>query len=111
MRVLVTGGAGYIGSHTAKALARSGYKPVVLDNLSMGHAENVRWGPLIQADLSDAGALRKVFQTHKIEAVIHFAGSAFVGESMQIPRRYFANNVINTFHLLDTMLDQGVQRL
>jgi len=110
MKILVTGGAGYIGSHTAKALAKAEYEPVVLDNLSMGHAENVRWGRLIQADLADAGEIRKIFQTHKIEAVIHFAGSAFVGESMQIPRRYLGNNTVNTFHLLDAMLDHGVRR-
>src|SRR5207253_372727 len=111
MNILVTGGAGYIGSHTAKALAQTGYKPVVLDNLSMGHAENVRWGPLVQTDLSDTDTVRRVLETHKIEAVMHFAGSAFVGESKQRPRRYFGNNAVNTFHLLDAMLDQGVRHI
>ncbi|HYM05736.1 MAG TPA: NAD-dependent epimerase/dehydratase family protein, partial [Terriglobales bacterium] len=111
MNVLVTGGAGYIGSHTAKALAKTGYHPVVLDNLSMGHAANVRWGPLVQADLSDTEAIRNVFQVHKIDAVIHFAGSAFAGESMQCPRRYFRNNSVNTCNLLDAMADHGVRRL
>ena len=110
MNVLVTGGAGYIGSHTAKALAKVGYQPVVLDNLSMGHAANVRWGPLIEADLSETEVVRKALQDYNIGAVIHFAGSAFVGESMQFPRRYFQNNVINTFNLLDAMLDHGVRR-
>ena len=110
MNILVTGGAGYIGSHTAKALANAGFDPVVLDNLSMGHAANVKWGPLIQADLSDAAAVRQVLKDHKIEAVIHFAGSAFVGESMQYPRRYFRNNTVNTLNLLDAMSEQGVRR-
>ena len=110
MNVLVTGGAGYIGSHTAKALTKGGYYPVVLDNLSMGHAANVRWGPLIKADLSETEAVRKALREHKIDAVVHFAGSAFVGESMQVPRLYFHNNVVNTFRLLDAMLEHGVRR-
>jgi UDP-glucose-4-epimerase GalE len=111
MNVLVTGGAGYIGSHTAKALAKARFSPVVLDNLSMGHAENVRWGPLIEADLSDKKTVRQVLKEREIEAVIHFAGSAYVGESMHDPRLYFRNNVVNTSYLLDAMLDQGVRNL
>jgi len=109
MNILVTGGAGYIGSHTCKALAKVGFNPVVLDNLSMGHAANVKWGSLIEADLSDIKTLRQSLKDYQIEAVIHFAGSAYVGESMQDPRRYFRNNVVNTSHLLDAILDQGVR--
>src|SRR5215472_1991682 len=109
MNILVTGGAGYIGSHTAKALAKKGFSPIVLDNLSMGHAANVRWGPLIEADLSEASMVRQVLEEYKIEAVIHFAGSAYVGESMHYPRRYFRNNVVNTLYLLDAMQDCGIR--
>src|SRR4029077_18317905 len=85
VRVLVTGGAGYIGSHTAKVLAHSGFEPVVLDNLSTGHRWAVKWGPLIKADLGDSTLIRDVIETHRIQAVVHFAGLAHVGESMERP--------------------------
>ena len=109
MNILVTGGAGYIGSHTAKALANSGFQPVVLDNLSTGHADNVRWGPLVEADLAERETVRNVLRDHRIEAVIHFAGSAYVGESMHAPRRYFRNNVVHSLNLLDAMLENGIR--
>ncbi|GAB6876185.1 UDP-glucose 4-epimerase GalE [Thermaerobacter litoralis] len=111
MRVLVTGGAGYIGSHTAKALARSGFEPVVFDNLSTGHRWAVKWGPLIEADLADKAAIRATLQAYQVEAVIHFAASAYVGESVQNPRKYFRNNVVNTLNLLDAMQDAGVKHI
>ncbi len=111
MRVLVTGGAGYIGSHTAKALARQGHEPVVFDNLSLGHREAVKWGPLVEGDLADAEALRAALRQHRIEAVIHFAAYAYVGESVVNPRKYFANNVSNALMLLGAMLDEGVRRV
>ena len=110
-RVLITGGAGYIGSHTAKRLAAAGFEPVVLDDLSTGHAEAVRWGPFVQADLADPGAVRDALQKHGISAVVHFAACAYVGESMLNPRKYFRNNVVNTLNLLDAMLDCGVQTI
>jgi UDP-glucose-4-epimerase GalE len=103
MTILVTGGAGYIGSHTAKALARAGHTPVVLDNLSNGYEWAVRWGPFERCDLADVGALAGVFRRHRVEAVVHFAASAYVGESMTDPRKYFHNNTVNTLHLLDAM--------
>ena len=109
--VLITGGAGYVGSHSAKALAQAGLYPVVVDDLRTGHRSSVRWGPLIEADLADKAALSKVFETYQITAVIHFAGSAYVGESMVAPRLYFQNNVGGTLSLLDTMLDHGVARI
>ena len=109
MRVLVTGGAGYIGSHTAKALARAGHETVVLDNLSTGHREAVKWGPFIEGDLGDKELLGKVFKDHRIEAVLHFAASLLVGESMTNPQKYFWNNVVNTLVLLDTMKARGVK--
>lgn len=111
MNVLVTGGAGYIGSHTAKALHRAGFTPVVLDNLSMGHAWAVKWGPLVQADLADREVLISAMRAHCVEAVIHFAASAYVGESMQDPAKYFRNNVTGTLNLLEAMQEAGVRHL
>src|SRR6266404_2782464 len=105
MRVLVTGGAGYIGSHTAKVLARSGFEPIVLDNLSAGHRWAVKWGPLMEGDVGDSALIREVIKTHRVQAVVHFAGFAYVGESMHRPRQYFRNNVTYTLRLLDAMTD------
>lgn len=109
MRVLVTGGAGYIGSQTSKLLMATGHEPVVLDNLSTGHRWAVRWGEYVEGDLADTAQVREALERHAIEAVIHFAASAYVGESMQNPRKYFHNNVTNTLKLLDAMLDAGVR--
>jgi UDP-glucose-4-epimerase GalE len=109
VRVLVTGGAGYIGSHTAKALAKAGYEPIVFDNLSEGHEWAVKWGPLIEADLSDRHRLEEVIRQYDVKAIIHFAAHAYVGESMREPRRYFQNNVSNTLILLDVALQTNVQ--
>src|SRR5215212_9494574 len=111
MRVLVTGGAGFIGSHTCKALACAGWEPVVLDDLSMGHRGAVRWGPFIHGNVGNRGLLRQVMAEHRIEGVIHFAAHAYVGESVSEPRKYFHNNVANTLALLDAMMDVGVERI
>lgn len=111
MSILVTGGAGYIGSHTAKALALAGLEPVVFDNLERGHREAVQWGPLIIADTADRNALEKVFHDYQIEAVLHFAAYAYVGESMRAPEMYFRNNTVSTLNLLDTMRDCGVRTI
>jgi UDP-glucose 4-epimerase len=104
-RVLVTGGAGYIGSHTAKALSRAGYEPIVLDNFSTGHRWAVKWGPAVDGDLADAALIRDVLATYQVQAVIHFAACAYVGESMAEPRKYFRNNVANTLNLLEALVD------
>jgi UDP-arabinose 4-epimerase len=109
--VVVTGGAGYIGSHTCKQLARQGYSPIVFDNLSEGHRWAVRHGPLIEGDLADTGLLREALQQARPEAVIHFAASAYVGESMHDPLKYFRNNVAGTISLLEAMRDAGVRRI
>jgi UDP-arabinose 4-epimerase len=109
--VLVTGGAGYIGSHTCKALAAAGYQPVSLDNLTLGHPWAVQWGPLIEADLLDADAIRSALREHRIEAVIHFAASAYVGDSMRDPAAYYRNNVLTTLTLLDAMRSAGVKHI
>jgi UDP-arabinose 4-epimerase len=111
MRVLVTGGAGFIGSHTCKALACAGLEPVVLDDLSMGHRGAVRWGPFIHGNVGNRSLLRQMMAEHRIEGVIHFAAHAYVGESVSEPRKYFHNNVANTLALLDAMMDVGVQRI
>jgi UDP-arabinose 4-epimerase len=109
--ILITGGAGYIGSHTAKLLRAAGYQPVALDNLSVGTAASVRYGPLEKADIGDRRALCRIFCEHHIRAVIHFAAHAYVGESMREPQRYFSNNVVNTLHLLDAMRESGVNQI
>ena len=109
--VLVTGGAGYIGSHACKALALGGYEPVAFDNLSNGHPWAAKWGPLIEGDLADADLLLEVIRSHRIDAVLHFAASAYVGESMAQPAKYFRNNVANTLNLLEAMRAAGVPRM
>lgn len=109
--ILVTGGAGYIGSHTCKALAKAGYLPVVFDNLSTGHAYAVKWGPFIQGDLNDRAKLNEAFETYKPTAVIHFAANAIVVESMADPGKYYRNNVGSTIALLEAMRDHGVKPL
>jgi len=109
--VLVTGGAGYIGSHTAKGLARSGYRVVVYDNLSRGHRWAVKWGPFEEGDLLDQERLRRVLTEHRVEAVLHFAAFAAVGESMQDPELYFHNNVAGSLSLLEAMRASQVRRI
>jgi UDP-arabinose 4-epimerase len=109
--VLVTGGAGYIGSHTAKALAEAGYEPVVIDNLSAGSRAAVRWGPFEEGDISDERLVRRVVERYHIEAVAHFAANAYVGESVEQPRKYFNNNVVNSLRLLHALLDAGVSQI
>ena len=111
MNILITGGAGYIGSHTAKAVARAGHTPVVYDSLERGHRSAVRWGPLVQADLASAETLRKTIEQFAIEAVIHFAAFIAVGESMNQPGLYFRNNFANTLNLLETMRETGVSKI
>ena len=111
MRVLVTGGAGYIGSHTAKALARAGHEVVVLDNFSGGHRWAVKWGPCVEGDLGDTALVTQALKTYGIDAVLHFAASIQVGESVRDPKKYFWNNVVNTLHLLDAMLAAGVPHI
>jgi UDP-arabinose 4-epimerase len=109
--VLVTGGAGYIGSHTAKELALAGYRVVVYDNLSRGNRWAVRWGPFEEGDLQDQDRLRKVLTEYQVDAVLHFAAFAEVGESMRSPDIYFGNNVAGSLSLLNAMHVTGVRRI
>jgi UDP-arabinose 4-epimerase len=109
--VLVTGGAGYIGSHCCKALAAAGYNPVVLDNLVYGHAAAVRWGPLIKGELADRTLLDAVIAEYQPVAVIHFAAYAYVGESVKNPGKYYTNNVAAALHLLEALRDSGIRAM
>jgi UDP-arabinose 4-epimerase len=111
MKILVTGGAGYIGSHTCKALARAGFLPVAYDNLGSGHDWAVRWGPLEQGDILDRARLTEVFEAYTPGAVIHFAAHAYVGESVEQPAKYYRNNVVGTLTLLEVMRDQDVDQI
>jgi len=109
--ILIAGGAGYIGSHTAKYLSSLGYKIVVLDNLVYGHREAVLTENFEQVDLKDKDAVDKVFKNYKIDAVIHFAAYTYVGESVSEPQKYYHNNVVNTLNLLDVMLENNVKNI
>jgi UDP-glucose 4-epimerase len=111
LRILVTGGAGYVGGFAARHLLAAGHDVVVVDNLCTGHREVVPAEVLIVGDIGDRALLQRVFSEHRIEAVMHFAASAYVGESVRDPRSYYRNNVVNTLTLLEAMLDQDIKRL
>ncbi len=106
-KVLVTGGAGYIGSHACKALAAAGYVPVTLDNLSTGWRDAVKFGPLVQADLMDRAALDAAFAEHRPVAVLHFAALSQVGEAMAQPGKYWRNNVAGSLNLIEAAVAAG----
>jgi UDP-arabinose 4-epimerase len=108
MKILVTGGAGYIGSHTCKALAKAGYEPIAYDNLSHGYSEAVKWGPLEIGDILDSARLDEVLIKRQPGAVIHFAGLIAVGESVADPGLYFRNNFVGSLTLLDAMRRAGI---
>ncbi|HEV7383635.1 MAG TPA: NAD-dependent epimerase/dehydratase family protein, partial [Phenylobacterium sp.] len=109
--MLVTGGAGYIGAHTAKALHERGYLPVVYDDLSSGFREAVRWGPFVQGDIRDRAALSQAMEAHDVQAVIHFAGLIEVGRSVAKPDLFWDVNVAGTTALLIVMRERGVGQL
>jgi UDP-arabinose 4-epimerase len=109
--VLVTGGAGYIGSHCCKVLASAGYHPVVYDDLSTGHRDLVKWGPLVEGDIRDRSKLADCLATHRPALVMHFAALALVGESVTQPERYWDVNVGGVFALLETMRATGCDKL
>jgi UDP-glucose-4-epimerase GalE len=110
-KVLVTGGAGYVGSHACKALARAGYEPIVFDNLSSGHKWAVKWGPLIVGDILDRTALDETIRHYRPSAVMHFAAFAYVAESVADPAKYYRNNVAGTLTVLDAMHAAGIEQI
>ncbi|WP_312469782.1 UDP-glucose 4-epimerase GalE [Neobacillus sp.] len=108
--ILVTGGAGYIGSHVVRELADIGYSVLVLDNLSTGHLEAVdKRATFIMGDVGDSNVLESLFQSYSIQAVMHFAASCLVGESVEKPLKYYQNNVVNTIQLLNKMLEHNIK--
>jgi len=109
--VLITGGAGYIGSQTARALRQAGYGTVVYDNLSAGHAEAAHGAPLVVGDVADVALVRRTIREHHVEAVLHFAAWLSVGESVAAPLDYYRNNVTGTLGLLEAMAAEGCRRL
>ena len=111
MNILVTGGAGYIGSHACKALSANGFQPVVYDSLVRGHRFLVKWGDLVVGDLHDTEVLGDVFRRYRPEAVLHFAAFAYVGESVEHPEKYFHNNVVGTLNLLRVMREHAVSNI
>jgi len=109
--ILITGGAGYIGSHCSLDLIRAGYECIVLDNLSYGHEEALQTKNFCKVDLENINEIREVFKKYSIEAVIHFAAFAYVGESVENPQKYYYNNVVNTLNLLNVMLENNVKKI
>ena len=109
MQILVVGGAGYIGSHMVKQLARAGHSVVVLDNLTIGFRELACHGELVVGDLADTALLERLFAEHRFDGVMHFAAASLGGEPMQDPGKYYRNNVANTLNLLEVMVRHGVK--
>lgn len=110
-KVVIAGGAGYIGSHVCKAAASQGWEPVVIDNLSTGHRRLVRWSKLVVLDIRETDAMAAALSEIKPDTVMHFAASAYVGESMQRPLDYYSNNIGGTLSLLEACVEAGVQNL
>lgn len=109
-KILVVGGAGYIGSHAVKELNRQGYETVTFDNLVYGHRDAVKWGAFEEGDMANEGRLHELFAAHEIAAVMHFAAYAYVGESVTDPEKYYFNNVAATLNLLKVMREFGVDK-
>ncbi|MET0379017.1 MAG: UDP-glucose 4-epimerase GalE [Spongiibacteraceae bacterium] len=109
--VLVTGGAGYVGSHCCKAFAQAGWRVVTLDNLSRGRLDAVRWGPFVEANVADEATVLSTIDRYQPDVVAHFAAYAYVGESVDRPDLYYANNSLATFALLEAMRKAGLKRI
>jgi UDP-arabinose 4-epimerase len=109
--ILIAGGAGYIGSHCSKAVAEAGFLPVCYDNLTTGHRSFAQWGPLVIGDIADSARIEATIREHDVQAVMHFAASSAVGESVADPQKYYINNVSGTLGLLQGMRAAGCGRL
>ena len=109
--ILVTGGAGYIGSHTCKLLSAAGYLPVVFDNLSRGNERSVAWGPLVVGNIRDRTVLQQAIGTYQPKAIIHFAALAYVGESVHEPAEYYSTNVSGTIAVLDAARASSIENI
>jgi UDP-glucose-4-epimerase GalE len=110
LNILVTGGAGYIGSHACKFMAERGFQPIVIDNLINGHREAVKWGPLYEGDICDRRLLSHIFSKYQISCVMHFSAFCYVGESVSNPAKYYSNNVLKTIFLLEMMIKNSISR-
>lgn len=111
MNILVTGGAGYIGSHVCKELSLAGHLPICFDDLSTGHEAAVKWGPLVQADIADKDQVKECINRYRPEAILHLAASAYVEESTKNPGKYYRNNVAGTLALIECARDTGIDKL
>lgn len=111
MNILVTGGAGYIGSHVVKEILKTGHKPFILDNFSKGHKEAVTGGEIINGDLKNTDFIEDLFQNYKFDSVIHLAADSLVGESVERPDKYYQNNLIGSINLLEAMKKSNVDKL
>jgi UDP-arabinose 4-epimerase len=111
MKVVVSGGAGYVGSHVCKQLAIMGHTPIVVDNFVYGHEYAVNWGPFHKVDILNTTTLTELFKNEKTDAVIHFAAFAYVGESVSDPAKYYKNNVVGTLSLLEAMRNSGIGKI
>ena len=109
--ILVTGGAGYVGAHACKALAKRGYRPIAYDNLVYGHEAAVKWGPLEIGDIADRPRLDAVIAQYRPQALMHFAAFTYVGESVADPGKYYRNNVAGTLSLLEALRDHGIGKM
>ena len=109
--ILVTGGAGYVGAHACKALAKRGYRPIAYDNLVYGHEAAVKWGPLEIGDIADRARLDAVIAQYRPQALMHFAAFTYVGESVADPGKYYRNNVAGTLSLLEALRDHGIGKM
>lgn len=109
--ILIAGGAGYIGAHCSKAVAEAGFLPIVYDNLTTGHSSFVQWGPLVVGDVADCIKVASTIRQYDVKAVMHFAASSAVGESVAEPQKYYLNNVAGTLGLLQGMREAGCSRL
>ena len=110
-KILITGGAGYVGAHTAKMLKQKGYEPIVFDNLVYGHKYAVKWGDFIEGDLNNFDDINNALQTIKPDGIVHCAAYTYVGESVEQPSKYYQNNVVGSLNLFKAMVENKINNL